>query len=130
MKKYLIVIGGGLFLLAIFGFLGLYIWMDQSVKENIAVAKSKYSGTAEHALISFLMDEENSTNDKTHIAIWTLGQIHSEKALPILKGLYEDDPEGKSCYGHHNTELCQYEIYKAIVALEGSRFLSHARLNN
>jgi hypothetical protein len=56
--------------------------------------------------------------DRIHIATWTLGQIKSEKALPTLKELYRDDPIGETCYGHHDTMLCQYEIYKAIQAIE------------
>jgi hypothetical protein len=48
------------------------------------------------------------------VAIWTLGQIHSEKAIPVLQGLCHNDPEGKTCYGKHDSVLCQYEIFKAL----------------
>ena len=106
----------------------MYIWIGHDVKDNINIAKQQYPGSAEDALISFLMDEKNSTYDRTHTAIWTLGQIRSEKALPILYEHYKNDPEGKTCYGRHNAELCQYEIHKAIVAIERGWWFSHARL--
>ena len=80
-------------------------------------------------MISFLLDENNSAYDRTHTAIWTLGRIRSEKALPILYEYYRDDPEGRTCYGRHETELCQYEIRKAIVAIEKvGWWFSHERL--
>jgi hypothetical protein len=68
-------------------------------------------------------------NDKTHIAIWTLGQLRSEKALPVLRNLYKDDPEGNSCYGRHDSVICQYELYKAIRSIEGNTLISFAHLN-
>ncbi|MBN2040625.1 MAG: hypothetical protein JW864_11305 [Spirochaetes bacterium] len=97
------------------------IWIGYTVEKNIAVAQKMYPGTDEDALIAFLLDEKNTTNDRTHIAVWTLGQIQSQKALPVLYKLYKNDPEGKTCYGRHDSVLCQYEIHKAIEAIEGSR---------
>ena len=129
MKRILIIIGIGLLVLIITGVSTLYIWMENSVEDNIELVKMKYPGSAEDALIAFLKDESNSTNDKTHIAVWTLGQLHSEKALPLLKELYMDDPEGKTCYGNHDTEICQYELFKAIGAIEGKMLFSFGHLN-
>ena len=108
----------------------VYLWIGESVQNNIEIAQSKYPGNAEDALMSFLQDENNSPDDRTHIAIWTLGQIDSKKALPILKSLYKDDPEGKSCFDHHDTQLCQYEIHKAIRSIEKWRPLTYARLKS
>lgn len=107
---------GVLFFLGSFS--AIYIWSEFTINDNIKTAQLKYSGTAEEALISLLNDENNSPINRTHIAIWTLGQIKSEKALPNLYGYYKDDPDGNSCYGKHHSELCQYEIHKAIVAIE------------
>ena len=61
--------------------------------------------------------------------ILTLGQVRSQKALPFLMELYRDDPEGGSCYGRHEELLCQYEIHKAIEAIEKGSLFSYARLN-
>lgn len=129
MKRWLT--GGAIivFVLAVAGFTGLNIWIGQSVKQHISVAKSRYPGSAEEALIAFLLDETNSPVERTHIAIWTLGQIRSEKALPYLHELYRDDPQGLSCKGRHDEVLCQYELYKAICAIEKNRPFSHARFN-
>jgi len=82
-----------------------------------------YPGKGEEALINYLQNESNSTFDRTHVAIWTLGQINSEKALPLLKKY-----TNKSCYGNHDEYLCQYEVYKAITAIENNRLFSFARL--
>jgi hypothetical protein len=103
--------------------------MEQSVKSNIELAKAQYPGIAEDALIAFLTDTNQTVNNRTHIAIWTLGQIRSEKALPLLKALYKDDPKGETCFGRHDSLLCQYEIYKAIQAIEKRGLFSFAKLN-
>jgi hypothetical protein len=134
MKKFrtnwiLFFTGVSILAILICSFLAIYIWIDQDVKKNIDIAKQKYSGTAEDALIAYLLDTTNSPRDRSQIAIWTLGQIGSPKALPILRGLYKNDPEGKTCYGRHDSVLCQYEIYKAINAEEVNWWPLHKRLN-
>jgi hypothetical protein len=111
------------------GLLTLYIGMGYGVKRNIRLAQDRYPGSAEDALIAYMLDETVSPEGRTHEAIWTLGQIRSAKALPYLKELYRDDPEGETCYGKHDEVLCQYEIYKAIVAIEKGNLFSYARLN-
>jgi hypothetical protein len=129
MKRKLVILSASLLTLLILGFLAIWIWIDFDVKKNINIAKEKYPGTAEDALIAYLLDPTNSPNDRSSVAIWTLGQIHSEKALPILKELYKNDPEGKTCHGKHEYVLCQYEIYKAIKAEESNWWPLHYRLN-
>jgi hypothetical protein len=112
-------------------------WIGLGIRERINTAKQQYSGTAEDALIAYLSDTTRTTNDRSNVAIWTIGQIRSKKALPILKELYKNDPQGKTCKFHHNTVLCQYEIHKAIVSIdhkwlcakEKNWFGSWARLN-
>lgn len=129
MKRVLMIIGLVIVVVLAGGLLVLNIWMGHSVKEHIQLAQHKYPGIAEDALISFLLDEGNTPTESTPKAIWTLGQIRSEKALPVLQDLYKDDPKGKTCYGKHDVELCQYEIHKAIVAIERRGIISYARLN-
>lgn len=99
-------------------FLGLRIWGGHGIKENISIAKAQYGGIAEDALLAYLSDTNHSAKDRTDVAIWTLGQIRSEKALPVLKILYKDDPTGETCRYSHDAELCQYEIHKAIISIE------------
>jgi len=129
MKRVLMIIGITILCILAAAILALKIWIGHDVKENIQPAQQKYPGTTEDALLAFLLDERNSYNERTHKAIWTLGQIRSEKALPLLRYFYKDDPKGKTCYGKHDSLLCQYEIHKAIVAIEKRGIISYARLN-
>lgn len=127
MKRILIIVGAGLILLFITSVLGLHLWNRHYVKEYISIAKSQYSGKAEDALIAYLMDNTHSPNDRSRIAVWTLGQIQSKKALPILSKLYRNDPKGKTC--RHDTEVCQYGIFKAMRSIHESGWFLHRGLN-
>ena len=118
MKRILFIVGMSLAAMFLLLFLGLRIWCVHGIKENIRIAKAQYGGIAEDALLAYLSDTNHSAKDRTDVAIWTLGQIRSEKALPVLKILYKDDPGGETCKYSHDTELCQYEINKAIVSIE------------
>jgi hypothetical protein len=120
MKRVFIYIAITSTVLVICFFLGMRIWIGNDIKERIKIAKELYPGTAEDALIAYLLDEKNSTQARTDVAIWTLGQIRSRKALPVLYGLYKHDPEGKTCKGRHSQVLCQYGIHKAIVSIENN----------
>jgi len=127
-KPFLISAGLLLVVLLFSGMMGLSAWIGKDCRENIEKAKSLYPGDAEEALLAYLEDPGNSNEMRTHLAIWTLGQIRSEKALPVLKELYNNDPEGDGCYGLHDSMLCQYEIYKAIQAIEQWSPFTHQRL--
>jgi hypothetical protein len=128
MKRALIITAPSVVVLFIMALSVIHIWIGQSVREHIHSAQARYPGDAEEALMALLLDERNSYHDRTHVAIWTLGQIRSEKALPVLKKLYRDDPKGESCFGHHDSMLCQYEIHKAIRAIEHRKPFTHQRL--
>ncbi len=129
MKRILIILGAGIVIAFICFVLVVNLWIGNTVKKNIEFAKNKYPGTAEDALIAYLLDATNSPRDRTHIAIWTLGQIQSEKAIPVLNELYKNDPEGKTCSGKHDSVLCQYEIYKALNAETENWWPLHRKLN-
>jgi hypothetical protein len=116
------------FLICIVILASLFFWIKQDVLNNIELAEQKYHAHGEEALISFLEDERNSYYDRTHLAVWTLGKIRSEKALPVLKRYYLNDPKGRSCKGMHHEKICQYELYKAIKAIENGTLLSYASL--
>ena len=131
LKRTIIITGTIVGALLFCFFLVMRIWIGQGIKERISIAKQQYSGIAEDALIAYMEDSNHTPRERTDVAVWTLGQIRSQKALPLLKKLYTGEP----C--HHNTELCQYEIHKAIVniernwlgAKEKNLFGSWARLN-
>lgn len=129
MKKISFILGGSILTLLLIGYIAIYIWIDFGVKKNIQIAKEKYSGKAEDALIAYMLDSTNTARDRSHIAIWTLGQIQSEKARPLLIQLYKNDPKGETCKGKHDLVLCQYEIYKALNAKKVNWWPLHARLN-
>jgi len=127
MKKFLIIAGSSVTALFLIGIAVLYFWIRSDVSKNIELAQKKYPGNAEAALISYMMDESNSFNDRTHKAIWTLGMMKSERALPFLKSLYKNDPEGKTCYKDHSSMLCQYELYKAISKIETGKLFTYEK---
>ena len=129
MKRILTILSLILVALILSGFIAIYFWIDSDVKKNIATAKEKYPSKAEDALIAYLLDTTNTPQDRSHIAVWTLGQIKSEKAIPVLTTLYKTDPEGKTCKGSHSYVLCQYEIYKALNASQSNWWPLYARLN-
>jgi hypothetical protein len=129
MKRKIIFLISGALSIGTLMLLGLHLWIGSNVKRNIDLAMNNYSGNAEEALIALVMDENNTFEKRTHAGIWTLGQIRSEKAMPILKELYHDDPEGNTCFKKHDSILCQYEINKAIQAIEHRQLFTHQRLN-
>ncbi len=129
MKRIIILTGISLVILFGGAIFTVHILNGRKVKENIAMVKQQYPGTAEDALIAYLLDENNPSRERTHTAIWTLGQIKSEKALPVLAKFDLNDSEGKTCKGKHDSLLCLYEIHKAIVHIRRKWYLSHAKLN-
>jgi len=106
----------------------LYLFIGSDVKSNIETAQAKYGGEAEDALISFLQDQTNTFYDRTYLAVWTLGHIRSEKAYELLRSYYKNDPKGITFYGKHQHMLCQYELHKALQAIENRQLFSYAAL--
>ncbi|MBG0860708.1 MAG: hypothetical protein IQL11_14500 [Bacteroidales bacterium] len=130
MKRIFTIILIGFIVLFCCFILAVRIWIGRDIRENIDIARKQHPGVAEDALIAYLYNENNSASDRSSIAIWTLGQIRSKKALPVLYALYKDDPKGETCMGKHNTVLCQHTIYKAIDAIEHNYWwTAHPGLN-
>lgn len=129
MKRILKFTVFGISGMLIVAYLAIYLWIDIDVRKNIKIARDKYSGKAEDALIAYLQDSVNSPRDRSAIAVWTLGQIKSQKAIPVLEQLYTDDPKGETCSGRHDQVLCQYELYKALNATKVNWWPLHAYLN-
>lgn len=101
---------------------------EEIIIKNISIAQERYSGKAEDALLSFLIDTTNSFHDRSNVAVWTLGQIKSRKALPVFRSLYLDDPSGVTCKNRHDFVICQRTLHNSILAIESPREL-HADLN-
>ena len=128
MKRLIYIVLSFAFLVITASLFSLYFYIKADVGSNIELAEQKYHSHGENALISYLEDEKNPYFDRTHIAVWTLGKVRSQRALPVLKKYYLNDPAGRSCKGMHHKKLCQYEIHKAIKAIENGTFLSYASL--
>jgi len=71
-----------------------------------------YSGDCVVAVIQFVEDESNDPQDRSG-AVWALGQLGDERALPILHKLYD---KSKCEYG---MKPCRYELRKAINLIDG-----------
>ena len=128
LKRILVFTGGAILLVCLILLFAVHFMIRKDVKEHIDLAQQRYSGTPEEALIALMQDEQNAMYERIHTGIWTLGQIRSEQALPLLKAYYKDDPKGETCFGKHDSMLCQYEIHKAIWKIEKGWMFSHARL--
>ena len=83
-----------------------------SVKEISAEATQQYPGDRVEALITYVNSENHSLRQRNR-AVWALGQIGDEYALPTLEKSYT----GGHC--NHDTCLCQRELEKAIKLCEG-----------
>ncbi len=99
------------FVLIIFGWACWSIRL--SVKEISAEARREYSGDRVEALITYVQSEKHSLRDRNR-AVWALGQLGDESALPVLEKFYSDEP----C--DHDRYLCQHELKKAIDLCKGS----------
>lgn len=111
LKRTIFLTGTILVLLVTGIFVTFRIMIGNGIKINISIAKKEYPGKAEDALLAYLADSTKSPHERTEIAVWTLGQIRSRKALPVLKSLYKNN-KGKT--------FSQYEIHKAIVSIESN----------
>ncbi|MFC1625981.1 HEAT repeat domain-containing protein [Patescibacteria group bacterium] len=85
------------------------------VSQRCQIAQDRYKGDCVEALISYLKDEDNSYQSRNS-AIWALGQLGDERALPTLKEIYTGDIPDKEPL---NERISQYELKKAINLTSG-----------
>jgi hypothetical protein len=94
----------------------VYLWacfdIRSSVKEVSAEATQQYPGDRIEALITYVNSENHSLR-KRNLAVWALGQIGDERALPVLTEFYN----GLPC--DHDNYLCQRELQKALNLCNG-----------
>jgi hypothetical protein len=79
-------------------------------------AMAQYPGDRVEALSALVACEGCSLSDRNR-AVWALGQLRDRRALPILKKYYT----GQGC--NHSLGLCQYEMRKAVKAIESRSLL-------
>ncbi len=91
----------------------LFVWQTHSAVESIcAEACQEYPGEKVAALIVYISSDAHSLQKKNR-AIWALGHIGNERALPTLEKLHT----GKPC--DHDKFVCQHELRKAIKKIKG-----------
>jgi hypothetical protein len=94
-----------------------YLWacfdIRSGVKEISAEATQQYPGDRIEALITYVKTENHSLRQRNR-AVWVLGQIGDQRALPILTESHTGEP----C--DHDNLLCQQELQKAIKLCKGS----------
>lgn len=101
--------------LAIAIFLGaITIVIRSSIKEICSNAEGQYNDSCAQSLIKLLSDKNQTFHNKND-AIWTLGRMRSQEALPTLQKLYTGIIPDREPY---NGVLSQYEIRKAILRID------------
>jgi len=83
-----------------------------SVKSISAEATQEHAGDRIEALMAYANSENHSLRERNR-AVWALGQIGDERALPVL----ERFNTGQPC--NHDTSLCQRELGKAVKLCKG-----------
>jgi hypothetical protein len=93
-------------------YIGLRIWFKTEINQICDNAMNRYEGDKIEALIALLNDDDQSLKTKNN-AIWALGKLNDQRALPTLRRLQT----GNEC--NHSMYVCQHELEKAIDNLEG-----------
>jgi hypothetical protein len=99
--------------LAVAGLVTLERIIDREVAATADRARDRFSGDRTAALVR-LVDCEQCTLKERNRAVWALGQIGHESALPVLRKHHT----GGEC--DHTSRLCQYELDKAIRKIDGT----------
>lgn len=81
------------------------------VKERCLEAQQEFGGDCVEALVA-LVESEAHTYIERNQAVWALGQLADERALPALRRVQSKVPCERPC--RRDKHLCQYEIEKAI----------------
>lgn len=93
-------------------YLGFRIWFKSEINQICNHAMSLHEGDKIEAIIALLESDKQCLKTKNN-AIWALGKLNDQRALPVLKKLRT----GKEC--DHTRYVCQRELEKAIDNLEG-----------
>lgn len=85
---------------------------QSAIQEVAAVAQTRFEGDRVEALIR-LAGSPDVPLDRRNRAIWTLGELRDERALPLLESLHVQE----EC--DHDRLVCQREVRKAIRKIHG-----------
>jgi hypothetical protein len=114
--SFILFLAGIGFVLLVFVFLAGTSIIGYGVKERCRLAQERYEGDCVSALIRYLHDENNGFRERNS-AIWALGQLGDERALPVLTSYYTGF-NGERC--NRDKELSQLELKRAIGYMQGS----------
>jgi hypothetical protein len=97
-------------------YLGCSVMIGWGIETASQKAMAQFKGDRIEALIA-LVDCQNCRMEDRNLAVWALGQLKDKRALPILYKYRT----GKPC--NHWSQICQYEIAKAIRWTEGNSYM-------
>ena len=86
-----------------------------SVRNVCGSATARYPGDNVEALIALVESQDASFREKNQ-AIWALGQIGDERALPLLRKLDTDDSQSRPYDA--DSYIVEYSVEKAIGQIE------------
>lgn len=94
---------------------GIALHIHKSAKQYSAIAQQAHPhpGNDIAALIEYMNSKDHSLRQR-NLAVWTLGRLRNPAALKALKSVYT----AAEC--DHETNLCQYELKKAIKLCSGT----------
>jgi len=84
-------------------------WGIHSAQKSAA---AQFPGRDSTQALIDLVNCENCAMEQRNRAVWTLGQMREERALPVLHKYFYDGP----C--QHEKNICQHELRKAIKRIE------------
>lgn len=113
--KIFIISGSSVLGLLFMLFVISFVWIGFDVKNQCLQAKREYGGKCSQAL-SKLLDDENKLYRQRNSAIWVLGQMGDEKALPVLQKYYTGQIPDREPL---DSTISQYELEKAIKLVQG-----------
>lgn len=109
---YLLAIGISIFVLF---FVVTCSWIGYDVKKQCYEAKQIYGGDCVESLSKLLIDEKASFRNRNS-AIWALGQLGDNRALPILQSYYTGQIPDREPL---DQMISQYELKKAVNLTNG-----------
>ncbi len=83
------------------------VMIGMGVRRFSQIAQEHYPGDRVKALVAMADSESCELSDRNH-AVWALGQLADQRALPVLEKYYT----GEKC--DHLNKICQYELRKAL----------------
>jgi len=105
-----------LLILLSYSFLEIYT----NVKNTCVNAQKEYKENCVNSLIKLIQSDKKTFKEK-NTAIWTLGQLADQNALPTLRSLYSGIIPSKESV---DKTISQYELKKAIQWCENGNITS------